>query len=71
MTPIGKFFPAQHFGWVLDKASPFAMGEFWSWLAKPKKSSFAKVAKGYTGKSTGTVEPLLYDHPQNHIDVVV
>ena len=39
--------------WVRDKASPFAMGEFWSWLAKPKKSAFAKVAKGYTGKSTG------------------
>ncbi len=38
--------------WVRDKASPFAMGEFWSWLAKPKKSAFAKVAKGYTGKST-------------------
>ena len=43
--------------WVRDKASPFAMGEFWSWLAKPKKSAFAKVAKGYTGKSTN--QPIL------------
>ena len=26
---------------------------------------------GWEGVSGGTVEPLLYDHPQNHIGVVV
>ena len=32
--------------------------------------SVAMTGSGF-GKNEGTVEPLLYDHPQNHIDVVV
>ena len=29
------------------------------------------TSKSFTCKYRGTVEPLLYDHPQNHIGVVV